>query len=78
MTFFITCPHCNQTIEVLQINCRIFRCGILKSNYTQINPHLSKVECDKLVNDDLIFGCGKPFELINEIGKWKPVPCEYI
>jgi len=23
MTFFIVCPHCNQTIEVVQINCRI-------------------------------------------------------
>lgn len=78
MPFIVTCPHCVQSIEVLEVNCRIFRCGILKSNYTQINPHLSKVECDKLVNDDLIFGCGKPFELINEIGIWKPVPCEYI
>ena len=78
MPFIVTCPHCVQSIEVLEVNCRIFRCGILKSNYTQINPHLSKVECDKLVNDDLIFGCGKPFELINNNGLWKPVPCEYI
>ncbi len=78
MPFIVTCPHCVQSIEVLEVNCRIFRCGILKSNYTQINPHLSKVECDKLVNDDLIFGCGKPFELINNNGLWKPIPCEYI
>lgn len=78
MPFIVTCPHCVQSIEVLEVNCRIFRCGILKSNYTQINPHLSKVECDKLVNDDLIFGCGKPFELISDNGLWKPVPCEYI
>ena len=47
MPFIVTCPHCVQSIEVLEVNCRIFRCGILKSNYTQINPHLSKVECDK-------------------------------
>lgn len=78
MPFIVTCPHCVQSIEVLEVNCRVFRCGILKSNYTQINPHLSKVECDKLVNDDLIFGCGKPFELINNNGLWKPIPCEYI
>ena len=78
MLFIVTCPHCAQSIEILEINCRIFRCGILKSNYTQINQHLSKVECDKLVNDDLIFGCGKPFELINDNSLWKPIPCDYI
>jgi len=78
MTFLIAFLHFNQNIEVLQINCRIFRCGIFKHNYTQINPHLSKIECDKLINDDLIFGCGKPCELINENDEWKPVPCDYI
>ena len=27
--------------------------------HEQIDPHLSKVECDKLVKLDLIIGCGK-------------------
>jgi len=32
----IECPHCNTTILVEALNCRIFRCAILKSNGTQI------------------------------------------
>ena len=37
----ISCPHCNQKIFTLEteINCKIFRCGILKSDYSQIDPH---------------------------------------
>ena len=50
------CPHCNQSIEVQkkQLNCRIFRCGILKSNGKQIGPHTKKVECDRLKENNLI------------------------
>ena len=29
--FVISCPHCGQFIEVLALNCRIFRCGIYKN-----------------------------------------------
>ncbi len=60
----ISCPHCNQSIEVIEINCKIFRCGIMKSNFTQIHPHLPKSECDRLFNEQLIYGCGKPFKLV--------------
>ena len=38
----IECPHCNQCILIEQLNCRIFRHGILKHNGTQINPHSPK------------------------------------
>ena len=38
---FVTCPHCNITIEVLELNCQIFRCGIYKNTLEQINPHMS-------------------------------------
>ena len=78
MVLYISCPHCNQIIEVLEINCRIFRCGIYKHNYTQIYPHLSKEECFKLVEEELIYGCGKPFEIIYENETWKPAICDYI
>jgi len=39
------CPRGGISIEIEQINCGIFRCGILKSNNEQIPPHLSKEEC---------------------------------
>jgi hypothetical protein len=50
----------------------------MKSDYKQIPPHLPKVECDKLVAEDKIYGCGKPFQLVLVEGEWKPVICEYI
>ena len=63
---FIECPHCQQKIEVLETNCRIFRCGVYKSTFKQIDPHMPKDQCDALVVQDAIYGCGKPFQLIEK------------
>jgi len=68
------CPHCNIMIEVIEINCAIFRCGIYKNTGKQIEPHLSKYLCDTLKENDKIWGCGKPFQLIND----KLVKCDYL
>jgi hypothetical protein len=58
------CPHCNTAIQVLKdaINCTIFRCGVWKQNGQPIAPHTSRQECERLVNENLIFGCGNPFK----------------
>jgi hypothetical protein len=45
---YVQCPSCLIDIEIIELNCRIFRCGIMKSTNQQINPHLNKEECDKL------------------------------
>lgn len=75
----VTCPHCNVPILIEQLNCKIFRHGVLKSNNIQINPHASKQECDYYINNDLIHGCGKPFRIIeNENNEFITVICEYI
>jgi hypothetical protein len=75
----VTCPHCNDQILIEQLNCKIFRHGILKSNNTQINPHASKEECDYYINNNLIYGCGKPFKIIeNETNELIAVFCDYI
>jgi phage FluMu protein Com len=73
----IKCPHCKEDIFIFikELNCKIFRHGIYKSNYEQIPPHLDKEKCDKLVEDDLIIGCGKPFK-INE--EKNAINCDYI
>lgn len=70
------CPHCNITIEVQknQINCQIFRCGVLKSNGNQIGPHTCKAQCDLLKQQDKIWGCGKPFKFDGN----KVQICDYI
>ena len=69
------CPYsdCNIAIEIVEINCAIFRCGIHK-NGQQIDPHLSKEECDKLKQNNKIWGCGRPFKLVNGI----LLQCDYI
>ena len=60
------CPNCGETIIVnkYEINCSIFRHGILKISGEQINPHLPKDECDKLYLSNSIYGCSKPFRIL--------------
>ena len=36
MEKIVTCPHCQQFIEVLELNCKIFRHGIYKKNFTAV------------------------------------------
>lgn len=80
----LNCPHCNGVFIVLenQLNCKIFRHGIFKDNGIQIDPHLKKNECDKLHNNNLIWGCGKPFKVIdckkNDITIYETEICDYI
>lgn len=76
--FTVICPHCGDIIEILEINCKIFRHGVFKDTLIQIEPHLSKLECDRLFKEDRIFGCGKPFiiDFIND--HWVALECDYI
>jgi hypothetical protein len=61
--FEVICPHCKEYVIIEQVNCAIFRHGMYKQNFIQINPHLSKNECDNLILNNLIYGCGKPFKI---------------
>ena len=84
----ISCPHCGQFSEIIELNCRIFRCGVFKHNLTQIPPHETKEICDDLKLRDVIFGCGKPFRLLeknrtldisgSEAFEFEAVVCDYI
>jgi hypothetical protein len=62
-TWIFKCPHCGGSVSVAksQINCKIFRHAMLKSDGTQVSPHASRSVCDALVASDSIWGCGKPF-----------------
>ena len=68
------CPHCAIEIWIQAINCGIFRCGVYKQDYLQIDPHLSRVECERLKKENLIYGCGQPFQWFNG----ELIPCDYI
>ena len=76
----IKCPHCQQLIMTYakEFNCKIFRHGILKENYKQIDPHLPKKECDRLAKEKLIYGCGKPYQILYKDNKWIAEKCDYI
>lgn len=75
---FVNCPHCDICIDVIALNCRIFRCGVYKNNCKQIDPHLPKTECDRLSKENLIYGCSKPFIVDLIDGKYISKICDYI
>lgn len=74
--FIVECPHCGQYIEILSLNCGIFRCAIFKENGLQINPHTPKEECDRLFKEGLIYGCSKPFKVVSRLSI--PETCDYV
>lgn len=75
----VSCPHCNDPVEIAQINCGIFRHGVYKHNYEPIPPHSSQSECNRLVFEGEIYGCGKPFQIRTEpSGQLTVFECDYI
>lgn len=78
MNEYVMCPHCGGAIEIVQVNCGIFRHGIFKHNQQQIDPHAPKNICDKVFNEGLIYGCGKPFKINKIENTYFTVECDYI
>lgn len=74
----VICPHCDELILIEKLNCCIFRHGVFKNSHKQINPHLNKKECEMLVKENKIYGCGKPFKIIVENNIYKTIVCDYI
>jgi hypothetical protein len=77
---FFVCPHCDGPImiDTREINCAIFRHGVFKSDGSQIDPHLPKEKCDLLKFKNLIYGCGKPFQLYIQNNTIHIKKCDYI
>ena len=78
-SIMVKCPHCGLYIQILEkeFNCKIFRHGIYKKTFRQIDPHLPKILCDALKERNLIYGCGKPYELQLINKQWKALDCDY-
>ena len=76
----LICPHCNElfVVNTKEINCGIFRHAVYKNNMKPINPHETKEKCEQLVNQNLVFGCAKPFKIIQELNKFTVEICDYI
>ena len=80
--YVFQCPHCACYTQVAdnEVNCQIFRHGILKSTGMQVNPHASKEYCDRLVTQHLVDGCCGPFKLFrgsNGVVEYVDI-CDYI
>ena len=75
----IQCPHCEDYLEIISINCGIFRHAVYKNN-CQMDPHASQQECEKAILNQSIFGCGKPFRVHKPTNETdlKVEPCDYI
>ncbi len=79
----VQCPHCHEFIWIEQLNCRIFRHASFKDKDDkvkdkvgeQIPPHASQIECEAWVKEGLVYGCAKPFQIL-ESGE--VVVCDYI
>jgi len=65
-------------LPIMELNCKIYRHGVYKNSLEQIDPHMKKVDCDRLARDGLIYGCGKPFKITVEEGKYEISVCDYI
>lgn len=80
MEINVKCPHCDGSIVVLsnEINCGIFRHGIIKTTNMQMNPHETKEICDRLFTNGEIYGCGKPFRLGLFGSTYTAESCDYI
>ena len=78
--YIFQCPQCEENIVVhcSELNCHIFRHGIYKHNYEQVNPHLDKENCDRLKNEDMVYGCCLPFKIIYENNELFAIVCDYI
>ena len=81
MDIVFICKHCNESFIVNKndFNCKILRHGVIKSTLQPINPHESKENCDKLFNNNLIYGCGKPLMIVNiNENEFDVLICDYL
>ena len=63
--YYLLCPHCQFNIFILytDVNCGIFRCGVFKTSGESIPPHISEDQSNSLIAQNMIIGCGKPFQI---------------
>lgn len=81
-THVFNCVHCGEpfVIKERDFNCRILRHGVMRADGRPINPHAPRVECERLVREGLIWGCGKPMRIVATAGEggWQVEACDYI
>lgn len=76
----VSCPWCKGSIVISpsELNCRIFRHGVFVDSGQPMNPHAPREECERLVAEERIRGCGKPFRVDGAGERFVAVECDYI
>ena len=81
-TLFFICPHENCQFQILvyknEINCGIFRNAVYKDSNLPVNPHASKLECETLVQLNLVVGCCHPFQILRHNNTYSVQVCDYV
>jgi hypothetical protein len=77
MISVLPCPHCQGGIEVIALNCGIF-IHARRKDTTEVDPHASRQECEQLLANNLIDGCGKALRIVKkESGEYELSPLDY-
>lgn len=78
--YVFECPHCNLLVQVKEkdLRCKIFRHAVYKANNKPIKPHAPQAECERLLAQDLVYGCAKPFRLVTTGKVLRAEICGYI
>lgn len=78
--YYIKCPNCLEDIIIYknEVNCGVFRHGVYKNNLQPIPPHSNKQDCESMLKNEEIYGCGKPFRVVKNNEELDVFTCDYI
>ena len=78
--FVFVCLHCGEPFVIARkdFNCKILRHGVLKATGQPMDPHAPETECTRLVQDELINGCGKPLRIKETENGYVVEICDYV
>ncbi len=80
MDIIFQCVHCQEFFVLAKkdFNCKILRHGVMKATGQPMDPHAPETECKRLVQEGLIYGCGKPMRVIVNGETITVEACDYL
>lgn len=77
----LNCPHCMDMfiVDILHLNCMIFRHAVFKDTLLHIDPHATEIMCNVLLRENRIYGCARPFRVVSDGSNgYRTEKCDYI
>lgn len=74
--YVVVCPNCGGGCVISQrdLNCQVFRHAVVIATGQPLNPHAGQAECERMLTENKIRGCGAPFRFDGETA----TKCGYI